>query len=736
MERTTSHRRLTGIVAAVLVLALAGSAHAGAFIDANESAGVGDITHPTGYTGTGGTLTVTVCIDPTSPHASEMVVPIQNVIRTWNARVPVSPNLSFSDTNIPFTSFDFESLALHEIGHCIGLDHPNLNGFVPAGPADDSTSSTDGSNVCVGGSNAGAACTVHSQCPGGVCGFNLDAGADGVYGSNDDVRGDDANLVWFRKSNNDPFTIASTVDSTTYSVSLADLPGGHLYAAEADRDVSALLGHGASEAVMNQGQLNSESQRSLGHDDVATLRIGMSGLDLIEGTADDYTPTLSYGGMTTGCDIDLKFDGTMTGFGVCFVSATSINSVHHRITAADAFFSDDVVDMYFNPYPNDVVTPTPTQSSTPTATLTPTKTSTPTPTKTVTPTPTATVTPTPTPTVTPTATLTSTPTPRPTCTPPPAPGPTATPVTSGAAKCKRGIAKNASKFYAAKTKILQKCAEKVVKTGSGSCPDATATTKIATAASKLATGIDKACGGDDKLCGGSLAGEEPPAGLGWPAACPNFESNADPDCSAAIVDCGDIAACIACVGEAAVDQAIDLYYASLVPSPSGSALNKCQQAIGKNTVKFVLAKEKNLQKCWDARLNGKHTDTCPNALAPAGTPANKAAVAIAKADAKKIAAICKACGGADKRCDGTVIALDGTSVTGSGGSDDLTPAAIGFAPTCPTVKIPGGGPFCDQPVGTLAELVECVDCVSEFKVDCIDRTRVPGFDVYPCECNP
>ena len=73
---------------------------------------------------------------------------------------------------------------------------------------------------------------------------------------------------------------------------------------------------------------------------------------------------------------------------------------------------------------------------------------------------------------------------------------------------------------------------------------------------------------------------------------------------------------------------------------------------------------------------------------------------------------------------------------GSGGGDDLTPAAIGFAPVCPAVKILGGGPFCNQTVATLADLVECVDCVSEFKVDCVDRVRVPEFGVYPCECNP
>jgi hypothetical protein len=83
-----------------------------------------------------------------------------------------------------------------------------------------------------------------------------------------------------------------------------------------------------------------------------------------------------------------------------------------------------------------------------------------------------------------------------------------------------------------------------------------------------------------------------------------------------------------------------------------------------------------------------------------------------------------------------VTALDGSVVTGSGGADDFTPAAIGFLPVCPTVKVPGGGPFCDQPVNTLADLVECVDCVSEFKIDCADRNRVPALEGYPCECVP
>jgi hypothetical protein len=134
-------------------------------------------------------------------------------------------------------------------------------------------------------------------------------------------------------------------------------------------------------------------------------------------------------------------------------------------------------------------------------------------------------------------------------------------------------------------------------------------------------------------------------------------------------------------------------------------------------------------------LKNKHTGTCPDAGAALGSSPQKAAAVIAKAETKKIGAICKACGGADKRCDATIAAQHGAPIPGSGGSDDFTPAAIGFPPFCPDVKVPSGGPFCEQPIATLADLVECVDCVSEFKVDCVDRLGVPGLAAYPCECS-
>jgi hypothetical protein len=155
--------------------------------------------------------------------------------------------------------------------------------------------------------------------------------------------------------------------------------------------------------------------------------------------------------------------------------------------------------------------------------------------------------------------------------------------------------------------------------------------------------------------------------------------------------------------------------------PSAQAeLNKCQQAIGKETQAFVAAKSKALAKCWDGRLKGKHGGTCPDGAAAAGTPSRKAADAIAKAESKRQAKICKACGGADGLCDG---------------ANDQTPAAIGFAGSCPNVTIPGGG-SCAATNSTLQDIVDCVGCVAEFREDCVDAIGVPSLVAYPAECNP
>lgn len=300
---------------------------AGAYIFSGESNGVDIVTHPNTYTGTQDVVTVRVCIAPTSPNAIDMEYSVQNNIDTYNQLTPTLANVKQgSSNNIPSGFIDFESVALHEIGHCLGMDH--INAASESGlPSSDAnyTKATDGVNNV----------------------FDTNAGADGVIGSSDDIRGDDQNLLWFRKANNDPFSIDTLIDSTTYSRNLADLPTGHTFAANADRSVSTLLGYSKTEAVMQQGTFFNEAQRTLGHDDVATLRYAASGIDERESgggnnrnARDNYTIVLEYGGIsTTNCDVSMSMTAT-SGLAFCSVGGQGIGGNHLRITTAEIEFGD------------------------------------------------------------------------------------------------------------------------------------------------------------------------------------------------------------------------------------------------------------------------------------------------------------------------------------------------------------------------------------------------------------
>ena len=288
------------------------------------------ITHPLGYTGTGGALSITVGIDPTSANAASMAISVQNIVNTFNALVATTGNLvSGVSNNIPAGQIDFESVALHELGHSLGLAHVNAASESGLGGSDQNyTKATDGAN------NA----------------FDLGSGADGFKGSSDDARGDDVNLHWFRTSNNNPFTIAGTVDASTYARDTASLPAGHTFAANADRSVSMLLlGASTTEAVMQQGTSSDEAQRTLVHDGVATLRLAMAGLDEAAGTSDDYTIALTYAGLSAGADIVLDFDNNS---GLASSSSNGdflVFPTHVVITTTSIRFSD-----LFNWFFNDV----------------------------------------------------------------------------------------------------------------------------------------------------------------------------------------------------------------------------------------------------------------------------------------------------------------------------------------------------------------------------------------------
>ena len=330
-------RRLCAVLSVAGVAATAGTlslgardANAFAYIFAGEGLGVNIVTHAKGYTGAGGMITVSVGIDPTSSFAAQMLIPTQNVVNTWNGKLPTTGNLI--PGGIGAGQVDFESVLLHEVGHAIGLAHTNAaseSGL--AGAAQNYTRATDGANNV----------------------FNVNPGPDGIIGSADDIRGDDVNLNYFRIADNNPFaTNLGIVDSTTYSRDIANLPAGDSYSANPDRAVAAALGFLDTEAVMQQGSFTGEIQRTLGADDVAGLLYAQAGIDGIFGTADDYILTLDFLGLTATADIIIDFDNNETGFAESQSTGGFIGVNDIAITGSQIFFNSNQ-SWFFNQVSNE-----------------------------------------------------------------------------------------------------------------------------------------------------------------------------------------------------------------------------------------------------------------------------------------------------------------------------------------------------------------------------------------------
>lgn len=322
------------------LLVASNAAFAGAFTaSAGTSRPITSVTHPKGYVGTGGVITNTVCLRtdvlPTGVSAATVEATLKKAVRTWNRQRAVTNNLSrpFGNNDISTSGqFDYESVLIHEMGHCLGLSHPNLATESGVANADrDYTQAREGTNAI----------------------FDMNAGTDGIKGSSDDVRGDDVNRYWFRKNSNDPMAFPSVIDPSTFSVDLADLPAGHSFAANGDRAVLAALGYPNAESAMQQGQFNNEAQRRITPEDLSTIRIGMAGVDDTQGTVDDYTLRLTYNGQISGadsCDINVNFNPD-NSFAFCSFGFFAINTSHFRISSAVVSL-DAAANWYFSPTEN------------------------------------------------------------------------------------------------------------------------------------------------------------------------------------------------------------------------------------------------------------------------------------------------------------------------------------------------------------------------------------------------
>src|SRR6266404_3013831 len=273
--------------------------------------------------------------------------------------------------------------------------------------------------------------------------------------------------------------------------------------------------------------------------------------------------------------------------------------------------------------------------------------------------------------------------------------------------CERVIARATALFAKADLVARQRCADAIVRGKfAGRCPDAKTMTKLTAARVRLRARIDRACGGADQTCG--VGGDDTALDtIGWNlGTCPNLESGG---CINGLAHCGDAAECLRCVAETATDQAVILAYGAFDVAASLGPVHCCQRALGKQSTDFLMKSTRILFQCEDSVLRGKSIGPCPDAGATA---------ALAAVEERFVTKTCRACGGADRSC---------------GGADDLAPAAIGFAPTCPAVTVPGGE-SCDAAIVTLDDIVSCLSCVGRFEARCLASLAAPAIAPYPSEC--
>ncbi|HQH26565.1 MAG TPA: dockerin type I domain-containing protein, partial [Oligoflexia bacterium] len=335
-RRKSESKLATGLLTFVLAGAsfLPQSGYAFTYVDAVGREDVDIISHSAGYDGQGGRIELTVGIDPQSPNIDRITMPINNALLAWNELQPSVENIHSLPRN-EAGKYDFQTVLIHELGHALGLDHINTlpqYGWVPAELAPyfvDLAAALPGKN--------------------GVIDLKPNIlGSDKLAGTRDDQRGDDINLNYFQKGINNPFSLPTVIDRTTFSRELKHLPKGHYFVETANLSASSANRLPYTQSLMNALYIPGTFQRALSHDDVGGLRFAQAGLDGTAGTADDYSVTLRFVGLADPNTTDIvitmaNYDSSLFGdAGIAvtrFVSYRIGSSQHSRLGRALILFN-------------------------------------------------------------------------------------------------------------------------------------------------------------------------------------------------------------------------------------------------------------------------------------------------------------------------------------------------------------------------------------------------------------
>jgi hypothetical protein len=290
-------------------------------------------------------------------------------------------------------------------------------------------------------------------------------------------------------------------------------------------------------------------------------------------------------------------------------------------------------------------------------------------------------------------------------------------------KCKRTIVKASAAYQDAGTDAVAKCLKAVharkLPFATDCLTEADTRAAISKAEDKLETAIERACGGKEKDC--ELNDSIDPADIGFPSVCPGLVVSGCTADVGDIIDCTDIAACLACIGRQSLATHTNLLATVGHADPkSERALHRCQKAVLNGGSTYLGAVTKALAKCWDARLRGKHAKACP-------LDDLKTAETIIDAEDALRRKICRACFGVESGedlCDVDPVLT-------------FTPEAIFAAPSgasCTLVEAPSTTEDCGRDLVELARIPRCLRCVGNYAAECPSYISAPSLVVFPFEC--